>query len=383
MKLRLILLSLFLSSALFSQKLDTLRFFSEVFDKEREVYIRLPEDHKYKSDLVKFPVIYVLDGQHEWFANPVVNDIDFMKYVYEMPSSIVVVIPHDKRNKECSIGNLDDITPLQTFIQEEVEKEISKYGLSDFRLIIGHSLSASFAMYAMLEGGGFYSAVFAHTPMDHLNELSERLASKESVKREHIFISTGGTDPDKDKHHRRAFEKAVMKYPEFYSEINTYRVENATHNAVPIVATPVFLNKLFYTFSRRYSDIAFVDSLYQLAEVPKEVATEMKLIEEASKVCDTYYPMEIAEMNGIASRYGNSGFNQHTLAVFEEGTKYYPKYYENQLVLYSFYAETDKERAFGHLQESLRLVHLLESEAPDYQELVNDIEEEIKNFENK
>ncbi|MCB0810512.1 MAG: hypothetical protein KDB96_14645, partial [Flavobacteriales bacterium] len=74
---------LFLSLALsvpvagMAQHTDTLRFRSQAMDADRLVVVHLPEFHRYASEEVRMPVIVVLDGQHEWFVGPVVNDIRY------------------------------------------------------------------------------------------------------------------------------------------------------------------------------------------------------------------------------------------------------------------------------------------------------------------
>lgn len=69
----------FISSITYGQEIDTLTFHSKVFKEERTIYIHKSEFYKYKSDSVKLPVIYLLDGQHEWFINPLLSDIQYLQ----------------------------------------------------------------------------------------------------------------------------------------------------------------------------------------------------------------------------------------------------------------------------------------------------------------
>ena len=111
----------------FSQQIDTLSFFSETFNDQRTVYVHLPEDDLYKSEAVQFPVIYILDAQHEWFVNPVLNDISYLQYTHEIPKAIIIEVPLKNRNKECAIDDLQDELPLHVFLTTELEVEIQKY----------------------------------------------------------------------------------------------------------------------------------------------------------------------------------------------------------------------------------------------------------------
>src|SRR5690554_7032517 len=137
-----------ISSITYGQEIDTISFYSKAFNEERTVYIHKPEFYKYKSESVKLPVIYLLDGQHEWFVNPLLSDIQYLQYTKEIPQAIVVVIPLNQRNIECGIVDLHTELPLDAFITKELDPVLQKYHPNDFKLIIGHSFTASFALYS-------------------------------------------------------------------------------------------------------------------------------------------------------------------------------------------------------------------------------------------
>src|SRR5690606_33248860 len=122
---------------------------------------------KYRSEEVKLPVIYILDGQHQWFVNPLLSNIRYLQYTHQIPQAIVVTIPLLNRNKECGIKNINDKElPLHQFITQEIDEKIQSYYPNDFKIIIGHSFSASFALYSYLKKPVYYSGVIANTPLD-------------------------------------------------------------------------------------------------------------------------------------------------------------------------------------------------------------------------
>lgn len=88
-------LYLFLFLPIFSigQRIDTLTIESKVFNEKRDVYVHLPENYQYVSDSVNLPVIFVLDGQHDWFINPILSDIEYLQYTHEIPNAIIVLSP--------------------------------------------------------------------------------------------------------------------------------------------------------------------------------------------------------------------------------------------------------------------------------------------------
>lgn len=371
-----IVLAIVLHSTAIAQKSDTLRFYSNAFGETRNIIIHTPEFYKFQSEKVQLPVIYVLDGQHEWFVNPVLSDIRYLQYTHQIPSALVVVIPHTNRNKECGIIDLDTPLPLDKFITEEVSEAIKQYNPGNYRVIIGHSFSASFSMFSFYKNPGFYSAVIAHSPFDELDALVNTLNSDETVDKSDIYISVGSISPIKDLHHRKKYNETKEKFPEFYSSINTYEAEYAAHNAVPIISNPVFLSKLFADFSSRYSSIARVNMNYELIEKPESVSIEMNKIMEVSQIDGSFYPPELAEINGIASRFLNSGFSEHALKIYEMGLEYYPFYYDFYLMLYDILKDSDKAQAKQHLFKAETLLKTFEIKSEEKDEMLQIIKSE-------
>jgi hypothetical protein len=372
-----IILILFVSLSLYGQKTDTITFFSQAFQQERTIYIQTPKFYKYQSDSVKLPVIYILDGQHEWFVNPVKNTIEYLQYTHEIPQAILVIIPHNNRNTECGIENLQgEILPLHIFITEELDKELKSYNPNDYRIIIGHSFSASFALYSYLKNIEFYSAVIANTPLDHFEKLLVELEKNKKTDYRKISISIGGIALDKDFYHRREFDKLKLKYPAIFNSINIFEADQSAHNAVPIVAIPSLLTKIFENFRSRYTKIAEVNDEYKLVAIPKSVKDEINKIELSSIIGNSKYCPEIPDINGLASRYLSSDLKEFGIPVYEMGIKYFPKYYEFHLALYELYLSTDKIKAKYHLNTANELLETIEDDLPEKQEILNEINNE-------
>ena len=380
MKVKLtVILTLLVSISVYGQKTDTITFFSQAFQQERTVYIRTPEFYKYQSDEVKLPVIYMLDGQHEWFVNPLLTTVNYLQYTHEIPQALLVVIPLNNRNTECGIESLEgEVLPLHKFITEELDEQLKPYNPNGFKAIIGHSFSASFALYSYLKSTEFYSAVIANTPLDHFEDLIQELQTSQNTDYGKISISIGGIALDKDHYHRREFDKLKLKYATFFNSINIFVADQSSHNAVPIVSMPFFLTNIFSDFSSRFSGIAKVNDEYQLIEIPKSVEDELTKIEQASVIDNSKYCPEIPDINGLASRYLSSGLDQYGISIYEMGIKYFPNYYEFHLALYELYLPTDKIKAQHHLNTATKLLEKLENDLPEQQEILNEINDERK-----
>jgi hypothetical protein len=367
-----------ISSITYGQEIDTLTFYSKAFKEERTVYIHKPEFYKYKSDSVKLPLIYLLDGQHEWFVKPTISDIQSLRFTKEIPSAIIVVIPLKDRIKECAIVDLKTELPLDKFLTEELDAELKTYNPSDFKIIIGHSFSASFSLYSFYKHANYYSAVIANSPYDKMELLVEGFEQSEVIDKSKISISIGSID--KDVYHRKKYDKLKIQYPSFFNSINSFEADFSAHNSVPIVAIPTLLTKIFVDYRSRYFEIPKVDIEDKLINKPSSISEELDKIEIASKIGVYNYPLEISDINGIASRYWNNELEEYAIKIYELGVKYYPNYYEFYLSLYELELNKDKEKAKLNLYKAESLLKIIENDTNAKNDILNEIEsEKIKN----
>jgi predicted alpha/beta superfamily hydrolase len=370
MKPLLLLLLLFCSSVVFGQKTDTITYFSLAFNQQRTVYVQTPEFYKYQSDMVKLPVIYILDGQNDWFVNPTLSSIRYLQYTHEIPQAIVVIIPLKDRNRECGLVSLSQPeAPLHNLITHEIGEKLKLYNPGNYRVLIGHSFSASFSMYSYLLSPGFYSAIIANSPLDQLENLIKAFQQNKSIDKSRLYLSYGSVT--KDSYHRKAYEEMKVKYPEFFNQAHTFLANFAGHTAMPLASVPVLLNEAFDGFSGRYNTIAKVDEMYKLVEHPGPVAGVLDQIEKSSTLNGQPYPPELPDINGIASRYLESGYTDYGIKIYEMSLKYYPNYYDFEYQLGKLYAGTDKQKAKVHLQKAIEL--LKQFHETNYMEAVAEI----------
>ncbi len=360
-----------------AQRIDTLDFFSESFQTNRKIVVHTPEFFKYQTEEVKRPLYIILDAQHEWLVNPAISTIKYLTFTKEIPSGIIVEIPLEDRIAECAIPDDGEATlALHKFITEEVMEVLEpSYPSNGFKLLIGHSMSASFALYSLAHSPEFYSAVFAHSPMDELETLVTWM-SLYSVPTDKIFISVGGAHQSKDKYHRQAIEDVRKTYPGFFEDIEFYTADQSAHNAVPLVSNPIFFTKLFQEYSYRFTHIAEVDMNYQLKEFPESIEMELNKIQASSDFMDKDFSLEVSDINGIASRYlTNDNFSAHALELYELGVELYPEYFEFYIYLAEFSIPTDPKAAKAYLKKSKLLLNTHESNSEDYEYFLEYIHE--------
>jgi hypothetical protein len=380
MRISILLILLIFSRLGFAQQIDSLVFYSSIFEEDREIRIHLPEFYKYSSNELEYPIIYALDGQHEWFINPLKSTIRYLQYTHEIPQAIIVEIPHSDRVEESLFASsLLESSALHRFIQTEVDSLLKAYRPSDVRVLVGHSFTASFSLYSYLQSPDFYSAVFAHSPLYKVEKLVESLQDLTVTQQQGVYLSIGGKAFNKDSIHRLPYEKLKVRFPELFENINTYEANLSTHNAVPILADPYFLSLLFHKFSSRLSSIAKVDLEYKMISPPLSPKGEWEKIKKKSLVLQEFYPPEIPEFNGIISRYSNSEYFEQSEAILKKALNYYPLYFEFHLQLYNLYwSQEAKVKAKFHLLEAYRLVDKIERDTKDGQDLLEDIDAELE-----
>ena len=129
--------------------------------------------------------------------------IKYLQYTHQIPQAIIVTIPLINRYKECGIISLNENElPLQKFITQEVDEKIKQYHPSKYKMLIGHSFSASFALYAYLKAPNYYSSVIANTPSDSFKELIVAFEANQEIDKSRISISIGGEESNEDYFHR-------------------------------------------------------------------------------------------------------------------------------------------------------------------------------------
>jgi enterochelin esterase-like enzyme len=352
--------ALFLGSLkLHAQRSDTLRFHSEAFRSERSVVVHLPEFHRYASAEVRMPVIILLDGQHDWFIDPVLNDIRFLQYTHEVPQAIVVTVPHEDRVRESATDSIAQTgMPLLELLTVELPPLLAPYNPGDLTVLVGHSFTASFALYAYLQAPGAFDAVIALSPLHQVDRslplVVERLASDPDRR---VLLAVGGADRTKDGSHNSGLVNAVNAAdPERAEGRLLFReYPSAGHTSLPIIAFPEMLGTLFMPYALRDS-LAPVDDNYQMITAPPPVDAFVRELETSWGFPGTSLPWDLAEINGLLSRLANSGYNEHVTALLRLAIELYPNYFGFHAWLGEALLEHDPDAAQAAFRKALAVL---------------------------
>ncbi len=359
----------------FAQESSYHSLFSDSFKEEKEIEVILPSNWDYASENLRWPVIYVMDGQHEFSASPVKNSIQTLVMVKEIPEAIVVLIHHEDRVEDCALPKDNSVLPLHSFIVEELDPFIHKtYRSSTLRVLIGHSFTASFGLRSAYWSPDFYDALLLHSPLNQIEKSTSLLLELNEFDFSKIYLSVGGSAGSKDKWHLAAHRENQEKHPEFYTQIHFAQVESASHNALPAIKTAVFLTEFFFDFSVRTDHIAQVDMNYQLVQSPGSVEEEMKKVDRACTFGEDSLNMSISEINGMASRYWAGEHTEHVEELYEYGIDLYENYYDFYIYLAQLKGERGlKTEALELLKEARRLCNLHESGSEAHEYIISEI----------
>ncbi len=149
---------------------DKITFHSDILNEDRNIVVHLPDDYKNCNE--RYPVLYVFDSPGNYV--PVIGLVDHLVSSYQsIPNMIVVGVENTYRNRDLINRKLDDFrftedggadNYIKHLTNELIPCVDSIYRTQDFRLIYGHSSSASFGAYFMAKESDLIDVCFAIDP---------------------------------------------------------------------------------------------------------------------------------------------------------------------------------------------------------------------------
>ncbi len=248
-----------LSQVIMAQTTIPISITSAYLDTVRKVEITLPES--YDTSQVNYPVIYCLDGDYTQFM---VNGlIQFNAYLGKSPECIVVSIPqnylNEKKQKfqrwiDCGYswktGMLKESgMQFKDFIQKELIPEIEKnFRVAPYKAIIGHSFTANYVNYFLLDERPFFNAYVAISPY-YASNMYDSLQTKLDQLKEPVYYFTayGENDLSGHKSSVQEFDKRFgkLEIPHFHYELFDLNGNKATHYTIFTKALPFGFEHIF------------------------------------------------------------------------------------------------------------------------------------------
>ncbi|MFK7747948.1 MAG: alpha/beta hydrolase [Kordia sp.] len=223
---------------------------SEKLNETRDIQLYIPEG--YSKDKV-YPVIVVLDA-HYLFES-VVSNARYYSYWDEMPECIVVGVNQYKsedRAKDCAYNDASGLPEKKSaqffeFIGMELVSYVEKnYNTANFKMIVGHDLTANFANYYLFKEVPLFDAYINLSPY-FAPKMEGRIATRleEFENKKFYYLATSDEDTRKEAKRIRGFNETLK---ELKNENIFYYYDDfteANHNSLAVQAIPRAMSKIF------------------------------------------------------------------------------------------------------------------------------------------
>lgn len=315
-------------------------FQSAKLEGQRDIKIQLPRNYN-PEEKIEYPLIVVLDG--DYLFEPVIGNVDYQSYWGEMPKCVIVGVNQSTtRGKDFTYDN-EQFFPAQDgadffeFLGMELVPYIeSKYNVSEFRIVMGHDLSANFLNYYLFKDVPMYRAFVSFSP-DLAPEMATRLKQRLATLDVDTFYYLSTADNDIS-----VLKKTIVEADDVLSTLDNpkihYRFDNFTdadHYSMVGLGIPKALNQIFELYKpismkeynekvltyegspfeyleKKYKDIEFFYGFEK-----KVVENDFKAIAAASSKKDDLESLK--ELSRLAKKeYPDSMISAYYLGMYHE-----------------------------------------------------------------
>ncbi len=217
---------------------------------KRDLKIQLPRNYDQEANRT-YPLVIVLDG--DYLFEPVTGNIDYQAYWEDIPDCIVVGIKQASTREDdfyyAEQTNLpiDKGADFYEFMGAELIPYIEEnYKASNFRVIVGHDMSANFINYYLFKDQPMFRAYISLSP-DLAPQMIERLQQRLSILEQEIFYYMATADADL-KVLRNSIIECDAKLKSIENSKLHYKFDNfedANHYSLVGRGIPKALNEIF------------------------------------------------------------------------------------------------------------------------------------------
>ena len=232
-------------------------------DGKRDLKIQLPRNYDPESKRT-YPLVIVLDG--DYLFEPVAGNIDYQAYWEDIPDCIVVGIKQASTREDDFFYAEETNLPINEgadfyeFMGAELIPFIEdKYKASNFRVIVGHDMSANYINYYLFKDVPMFRAFISLSP-DLAPQMVERLQERLSIIEQETFYYMSTADADV-KILRNAIVECDAKLKTIENEKLNYKFDNfedANHYSLVGRGIPKALNEIFELYKpitgKEYND---------------------------------------------------------------------------------------------------------------------------------
>lgn len=223
---------------------------SEILEGSRKLKIQLPRNYDPEGKRT-YPLVLVLDG--DYLFEPVAGNIDYQAYWEDIPDCIVVGVEQGSTREDDFFYNEDTFFPAHggadfyEFLAQELLPHINNnYNTSNFRIVVGHDLSANFINFFLFKDVPLFRAYVALSP-DLAPQMTNRLQQRLATLPEETFYYLATGDADVKVLHEAIVEcdskLKPLANPKFHYKFDNF--EDANHYSLVGRGIPKALNEIF------------------------------------------------------------------------------------------------------------------------------------------
>ena len=223
---------------------------SSKLEQKRQLKIQLPRNYADNVDK-NYPIIVALDG--DYLFEPVAGNVDYNGYWEEMPEAIVIGVVQDNTREDDTYYDEETYLPSDKgaaffeFLGLEMMPWLdANYRTANFRIIVGHDLTANFMNYYLFKEPSLFQGYISISP-ELAPRMGERLVERLSAVKEKIFYYLA-TSSDDIKGLRLDIEDLNTQLKTISNEQVRYNFDNfegATHYSLVGRAIPKALEEIF------------------------------------------------------------------------------------------------------------------------------------------
>jgi len=291
---------------------------SRVLNEERTISIDLPGNYNFTNQ--KFPILYLLDGKGNFeHTKGAVNYLANRDY---MPQIIVVAIHNIDRTRDLSPVHVERFPTsgkgeeFLNFISKELIPYMEhNYRVSDFSVIMGHSLGGTFITYSLLEKPELFDGYIAISPYlqygdRHVVEQA-KAELRSNYKTQKYYYMTVGEEQDYIDP-LSEFSTLIKEKSGNTIDFKYDKLENENHFTTPYLGMFKGLRFIFY------------DWQMPRAKYDQGLATIDKHFKSLSQKYGYKVTTPENIINTLGYNYLQNKKTEEAIKVFKENTRRYP-----------------------------------------------------------
>ncbi len=225
-------------------------FESSRLGESRDIKIQLPRNYN-PEEKTLYPLVVVLDG--DYLFEPVVGNTDYQSYWEDIPNCIVVGVNQSATRSEDFFYAEETNFPIADganffeFLGMELIPYIEDtYMVSDFRIAIGHDLSANFINYYIFKEKPMFRAFVLLSP-ELAPEIPKLMAQRAPLIETNTFyyLATADDDVKSLKTDIMALDTALKGIENDFFHYRFDDFEDANHYSLVGLGIPKALNQIF------------------------------------------------------------------------------------------------------------------------------------------